>query len=77
MLSFSPACLVWLLCQAGPLTTVLAQDHFYSDFLSLHVSVETNNKAMMMLLLPCAGKGASGNLACRHEDQPSCSKGAN
>ena len=24
--------------QAVPLTTVLAQDHFYSDFLSLHVS---------------------------------------
>ena len=42
------------------MTTVLAQDHFYNDFLSLHVSVKTNNNAMMMLLLPCAGKDASG-----------------
>ena len=46
--------------QLDTMTTVLAQDHFYSDFLSLHVSVKTNNNAMMMLLLPCAGKDASG-----------------
>ena len=59
------------------LTTVLAQDHFYSDFLSLHVSVKTNNKAMMMLALPCMGKDASGHAACRLEDQPSRSKEVN
>ena len=46
--------------QSNVMTTVLAQDHFYSDFLSLHVSVKTNNNAMMMLLLPCTGKDASG-----------------
>ena len=61
----------------SPLTTVLAQDHFYSDFLSLHVSVKTNNKAMMMLALPCMGKDASGHAACRLEDQPSRSKEVN
>ena len=60
----------------SPLTTVLAQDHFYSDFLSLHVSVKTNNKAMMMFALPRAGKGASDHRACRLEDQPLCSKEA-
>ena len=48
--------------RSTPLTTVLAQDHFYSDFLSLHVSVKTNNKAMMMLVLSCTGKDASGIL---------------
>ena len=48
--------------RGNPLTTVLAQDHFYSDFLSLHVSVKTNNKAMMMLVLSCTGKDASGIL---------------
>ena len=31
------------------MATLLAQDHFYSDFLSLHLTVKTNNKAMMML----------------------------
>ena len=76
-LTFALACPPLSICKAGPLTTVLAQDHFYSDFLSLHVSVETNNKAMMMLVLSCTGKGASGNIACRLEDQPSCGKGAN
>ena len=34
--------------KGGEMSTVLAQDHFYSDFLSLHVTVKTNNKAMMM-----------------------------
>ena len=58
------------------LTTVLAQDHFYSDFLSLHVSVKTNNKAMMMFARPCAGKGASDNYVCRLEDQPPRSEDA-
>ena len=62
--------------QSNSMTTVLAQDHFYSDFLSLHVSVKTNNKAMMMLMLPCMEKCASGFAACRLEDWPWCSKGA-
>ena len=44
------------------LTTVLAQDHFYIDFLSVHVSVKTNNKAMMMLLLLCKGKAPQATL---------------
>ena len=55
--------------RVADLSTVLAQDHFYSDFLSLHVTVKTNNTAMMMFVLPCIGKDASGR-ACRLEDQP-------
>ena len=62
--------------QSNSTSTVLAQDDFYSDFLSLHVSVKTNNKAMMMLMLPCMEKYASGKPACRLEDWPWCSKGA-
>ena len=48
--------------RSTPLTTVLAQDHFYSDFLGLHVSVKTNNKAMMMLVLLCTGEAPQATL---------------
>ena len=30
------------------MTTVLAQDHFYSDFLSLHVTFKTTKKSVRM-----------------------------
>ena len=32
------------------LSTVLAQDHFFSDFLSLHLTSKTHKVTMMMLL---------------------------
>ena len=32
------------------LSTVLAQDHFFSDFLSLHLTSKTHKEPMMMLL---------------------------
>ena len=31
------------------LSTVLAQDHFFSDFLSLHLTTKTHKESMMML----------------------------
>ena len=42
-------------CDLEPLTktylsTVLAQDHFFSDFLSLHLTSKTHKVTMMMLL---------------------------
>ena len=33
-----------------PLSTVLAQDHFFSDFLSLHLTIQSHKDPMMMLL---------------------------
>ena len=33
----------------GCLSTVLAQDHFFSDFLSLHLTTKTHKESMMML----------------------------
>jgi hypothetical protein len=57
--------------QRGGMSTVLAQDHFYRDFLSLHMSKETQTSAMMMpcIIAPpsiCALVHASGgmNLWC-------------
>ena len=32
------------------LSTVLAQDHFFSDFLSLHLTIKTHKVSMMMLM---------------------------
>jgi hypothetical protein len=43
----------------APLSTVLAQDHFYSDFLSLHVTKQPLNPPMMMTLalrFQCGGE---------------------
>ena len=42
-------------CDPEPLTktylsTVLAQDHFFSDFLSLHLTIKTHKVSMMMLM---------------------------
>ena len=34
--------------QLDVMTTVLAQDHFYSDFLSLHVTLQTPYSTRMM-----------------------------
>ena len=31
------------------LSTVLAQDHFFSDYLSLHLTIQNHKVAMMML----------------------------
>ena len=31
------------------LSTVVAQDHFFSDFLSLHLTTKTHKESMMML----------------------------
>ena len=36
-----------------PASTVLAQDHFFSDFLSLHLTSKTHKVAMMMLVGSC------------------------
>ena len=38
-----------LLMSNGCLSTVLAQDHFFSDFLSLHLTTKTHKESMMML----------------------------
>ena len=51
------------------LSTVLAQDHFYSDFLSLHVTLLTP-KSTRMTMQSCAPpkEGALGLSACRIDD---------
>jgi len=58
----------WSTRAMGRLSTVLAQDHFYSDFLSLQV---TNQKpfvtVMMMESCSTTGKYVSGS-PCRFED---------
>ena len=33
---------------SGSLSTVLAQDHFFSDFLSLHMTIKNHTVTMMM-----------------------------
>ena len=38
-----------LLASNRCLSTVLAQDHFFSDFLSLHLTTKTHKESMMML----------------------------
>ena len=45
------------------LSTVLAQDHFYSDFLSLSLTILTHKGSMMMIDVCC---GAEMCLGVRH-----------
>ena len=37
-----------------PLSTVLAQDHFFSDFLSLHLTIKIHTLVMRMLEIMCS-----------------------
>ena len=61
--------LVQLLVGMLGLSTVLAQDHFYSDFLSLHVTLLTP-KSTRMTMQSCTPpkEGALGLSACRIDD---------
>jgi hypothetical protein len=45
------------------LSTVLAQDHFYSDFLSLSLTILTHKGSMMMIVICC---GVERCLGVRH-----------
>ena len=53
---------------AHPLSTVLAQDHFYSDFLSLHVTLKTpiSTRRMRCNCLPT--RRVPQGLPCRVDD---------
>ena len=53
-------------------STVLAQDHFFSDFLSLHLTSKTHKVTMMMLLGVGSRNSNSGFTAdlMNHESLP-------
>jgi hypothetical protein len=49
------------------LSTVLAQDHFFSDFLSLHLT-NKNHKEPMMMPLDVTSMTSSSAPSCRFDD---------
>ena len=49
------------------LSTVLAQDHFFSDSLSLHLTIQTH-KGTMMMLLGVSSKISTSVLCCRFDE---------
>jgi len=68
--STSARCFLNTSCTACPLplSTVLAQDHFYSDFLSLHVTLQTlmSTRRMSSNCLPT--RRVPQGLSCRFDD---------
>ena len=59
--------------ELAALSTVLAQDHFFSDFLSLRLASETHKVSMMMVLghgLPDLLLSIRGRLGERSEPIP-------
>ena len=43
---------------SSPVSTVLAQDHFYSDFLSSSLTILTQSESMMMIFICCGVESA-------------------
>ena len=50
------------------LSTVLAQDHFFSDFLSLHLTNKTHKESMMMLV-GVGSKTSPSACGCRFDEK--------